>query len=264
MADNEFERTAGMMKAAMPYVDIKTKIMIDFFSKLFDLMECYQNLNRKTNLAACGYEDQKVNMEGLMSGIRPLCNDKDRGFLDQILNIFNVKRMFETYNTYMNAMKAMQAFEGSPFGSSESGSGTDQGTGNSSGFDFSSLFSMFGGNPGTDSGREGNSGFNFNNMFGSKTSTDSDNKSSENTSDSNSNENTSDSKSNGNTSDSKSSENTSDNEKTTDSASQTDYKGNNKMYDMLKTMIPPEQMSTYENLSMLFNTMSYANNSKSD
>ena len=40
--------------------------------------------------------------------------------------------------------------------------------------------------------------------------------------------------------------------------------GNNQMFDMLKAMIPPEQMSTFENFSMLFNTMSYDNNSKSD
>jgi hypothetical protein len=42
--------------------------------------------------------------------------------------------------------------------------------------------------------------------------------------------------------------------------------GNNSQENMinaLKTMIPPEQMSTFENLRMLFNAMSYDNN-KSD
>ncbi len=36
------------------------------------------------------------------------------------------------------------------------------------------------------------------------------------------------------------------------------------MFEMLKTMMPPEQQSTFENLRMLLNTMSYDNNSKSD
>lgn len=36
------------------------------------------------------------------------------------------------------------------------------------------------------------------------------------------------------------------------------------MLDMLKTMVPSDKMNTFENLSMLFNSMSYDNNSKSD
>jgi hypothetical protein len=36
------------------------------------------------------------------------------------------------------------------------------------------------------------------------------------------------------------------------------------MFDMLKAMVPPEQMSTFENLSMLLNTMSYDNTNKPD
>lgn len=39
---------------------------------------------------------------------------------------------------------------------------------------------------------------------------------------------------------------------------------NNAMFEMLKTMVPPEQASTFENLRMLLGTMSYDGNSKSD
>lgn len=42
------------------------------------------------------------------------------------------------------------------------------------------------------------------------------------------------------------------------------FTNDNPMLEMLKTMMPPEQQGTFENLRMLLNTMSYDNNSKSD
>ncbi len=42
------------------------------------------------------------------------------------------------------------------------------------------------------------------------------------------------------------------------------FTNDNPMFEMLKTMMPPEQQSTFENLRMLLSTMSYDNNSKSD
>jgi hypothetical protein len=42
------------------------------------------------------------------------------------------------------------------------------------------------------------------------------------------------------------------------------FTNDNPMFEMLKTMMPPDQQSTFENLRMLLNTMSYDNNSKSD
>jgi hypothetical protein len=49
-----------------------------------------------------------------------------------------------------------------------------------------------------------------------------------------------------------------------DSSQDKGSEGNSGMLDMLKNMIPPDQMSTFENLRMLFNTMSYDDSSKSD
>lgn len=44
----------------------------------------------------------------------------------------------------------------------------------------------------------------------------------------------------------------------------TDKVTNDGMLDMMKSMIPPEQMDTFENLRMLFQSMSYDDNNKSD
>lgn len=253
MADNEYIRTAEIMKAAMPYVDIRTKLMIDLFSKLFDLMECYRHFTNKTDLAACGYEEQKMDMEGLLSAVRPLCNEKERAFIDQILSIYNAKRMFDTYNTYMNAMKAMQGFEGFQSGASDSGSNSENTGGNTSGFDFSSLFgNNFSGNKDSETGNT--SGFDFSSLFGNNFSGNTDSTSGNGFGNIFGNNQSSDT---GNASEH--SEDSGANQGT-----QSENTGSNNMFDLLKGMIPPEQMSTFENLSMLFKTMSYDNNSKPD
>ncbi len=51
---------------------------------------------------------------------------------------------------------------------------------------------------------------------------------------------------------------------TKDSAAGNKGSGSAPMFDMLKSMIPSDKMGTFENLSMLFNSMSYDNNSKTD
>lgn len=246
MADNDYLHIAQIMEATMPHVDIKTKLTIDLMSKLFAFMGSYRNFNKADNLAVCGFENQKMELEGLLTAVRPLCTGKERALVDQILSMFNAKRMFETYKTYMEAMKAMQGFEGSPFGDFSSQNNSESSSDNASGFDFSSFFNAFNNNSGSDSD---------NNPDGSDPAFGSDS--------GHGTDSFSDSVSDNDdsfTSDSTESKDASSKETTgTDKGS--DNKNN--MMNMLKAMVPPEQLSTFENLSILFNTMSYDNN-KSD
>jgi hypothetical protein len=237
MADQNLLHTVEIMKAALPFVDSRSRVMAEFFTKILDLMGSMKSMTGKVNVAAYGSENEKVDVdvEGLLNGIRPLCNDKEREFVDKILNIFNVKRMFEMYNNVMSTMKTMQEFGGFPFGDSESGNATDNVMGNFAGFNFDAIFGNNGSTTSTtdqayETDPEADPFDNFNQS-----------------------ENQSEYQSESQSSTSGS-----------DQSSPFGGMGNNKMmFDMLKTMVPPEQMSTFENLSMLLNTMSYDNNSKS-
>lgn len=231
MADNNYLHTAEIMKAALPYVDTRTKTTMNFFSNMLEFMSSYNSFITSSDLAACGYENQTINFEGLLTEIRPLCNDKERELVDQFMNIFNAKQMYETYSSYMSAMKAMQGFEGFPFGSSDTDTDGEATSNNTSNFDFSSIF-----------------GNEFNNM----------NSGTDNHHDSNEEDDTPDN-SYGDQEVNAASTDDSDND-----VPHSGNSGNNNMLEMLKTMIPPEQMSTFENLSMLLNTMSYDDNRNHD
>ncbi len=146
MADNDYTHIASIIEAAMPHADIRTRITMDIMSKLLALMGCLQTL-KKTNMAACGFEDQKINVEGMLTAVRPLCYGKELAIVDQILGMFNAKRMFDTYKQYMDAMKDTNGFADSPFGDFASGdSSGNSSEGSSSGFDISAFLNGFAGN----------------------------------------------------------------------------------------------------------------------
>ena len=212
MANQNYTHTAELMKASLPYFDDRTRVKVELFSKMLDLMGSLNIIGRES-MVACGYQTINIDVEGLLNGIRPICDNKERETVDRILNIFNAKRMFEMYNNFMNMMKTMQEFGGFPFGEEENKEDTDTVTGNFSESNFDSIFRNF----------EQHSEH--------------------------------------------AKEEEAPKEKKEDSpASGTNDGGfaNQAMFDMLKTMVPPDQQSTFDNLRMLFNTMSYDNNSKPD
>lgn len=238
MADQDLSHTADIIKAAIPFVDTKLKGMAELFAKLLDLMGSFKLIGKSSNLVALGQEAVKMDVEGLLKGIRPICNVKEREIVDRILNIFNMKRTFEMYNNMMSAMKTMQDLGGFNFGDFSKENDAENVTNNFTSPNFESIFQSF-------------SNFNFS---GDTNSSSSDT---------------------GNSSINSEPETPMEEIKEeppkqdTESASSSTPFGsgfnmNNPMFEMLKTMIPPEQMGTFENLSMLFNTMSYDNNKSDD
>ncbi len=227
MADTDILHTAEILKAALPYVDVRTKTTMDLLLKLYELIDCLRRLG-KNSLNSCDYEEQKADMESMLKSIRPLCKDPEKAMVDQLLNFYNAKRMYEMYNTYMSAMKTMQEFGG--FSSGTDGEASDSFMNNFSGFDFSSIF---GNNSGSSSSSEEASDSEAASEYHGEDADYSDREDKEG-------------------------------QHTDDTEGGQGNGGNNQMFDMLKNMIPPEQMSTFENLRMLFNTMSYDDNKKTD
>ncbi len=238
MADQDLSHTADIIKAAIPYVDGPLKGMAELFAKLLELMGRPKTQGKGIRLLSFGAEGTNLDVEGLLKGIRPVCNAKEQEIVDRILNIFNMKRMFEMYNNMMSAMKTMQEFGGFNFGDSGSDNDTENVTGNFTSSNFESIFQSFS---------------NTNNSDNSDSSKDSSDSSSQSFGSFGTNPGSADQGASSHTDSASSSSNPFGN-----------GLKNNPMFDMLKSMVPPEQMSTFENFSMLLNTMSYDNNSKQD
>lgn len=231
MADQDILRITEIIKAALPYIGNSNKVMAELFVKAFDMIGSLNSVNSNKNVAACGFTASNIDLEGLLNGIRPVCNNKERAIIDRILGFFNMKRMFEMYNNIMETMKNMPDFGGFSFGDSDGTDDTENVTGNFSGANFESIFET------------------FKNFTGSNFSSASTGFSEESTSESDTRKDS--------TSETKQ-------ENAPQSNNNNGFRGNDMMFELLKTMVPPEQASTFENLSMLLNSMSYDSNSKPD
>lgn len=322
MADNDIRHTAEIFKTILPFVDVRTKTTIDLLIKFYELIGALQNFRRNSNIASpsSSNEHQNMDLEAMFTKLKPVCNDREKSFVDQMLSIFQAKRTMEMYNNYMSMMKSMQGEDGDS--QTEGGFGGLDFAKNLAGFDFSSFF---GGNSKTEASDGSENGFSFgsgsgidlSSIFGtgsaipkSSNSNIEDTDNLEDPEDSedndssldafkaaleealaaasvNSNEDVSQeapvdsstATSTDNSSDSynNSNEHSKDNpsENSKDSPSQNSKDSthdnskdspseNSNMLHMLKNMIPPDQINTFENLRMLFNTMSYDDNSKAD
>ncbi len=229
MAEDGLLHTAELLKTALPYIDIKSRLTLELLVKLYELIICMRNFTTN-DISACGFENEKADMEALLSNIRPKCNKYEQSFVDKMLNIFQAKRMFEMYNSYMEAMNVMEGFEG--FGASNADDNNDSDPSASfmnsfSDFDFSSVF-----------GDE----FDSESILQSFNSMSSDKKENE--------------------------EYPGDGQEGSESNLASDDNianeaiDDNDMFESLKTMISPDQMETFENLRMLFGSTSYDDNKK--
>lgn len=231
MAEDGLLHTTELLKTALPYVDIKSRLTLELLVKLYELIICMRNFTTN-DISACGFENEKADMEALLNNIRPKCNTNELAFVDRMLNMFQAKRMFEMYNTYMEAMNAMEGFEG--FGGNSSDGDSD---GNNSGgfmntfkdFDFTSVF-------GDD--------FDTEKFLQSYKSTASDNTDFEKSSND--------------------IEEANDINLTSGNGLVSESNYSSDMFESLKSMIPPDQMETFENLRMLFDTESYDDSNKSN
>lgn len=252
MADQDLTHTADIIKAALPFVDSPLKGPAELFAKFLDLMGSFRSATQPGKLAASGFRLTNIDFEGLLKGIRPICNAKEQEMVDRFLNFFNMKRTFEMYNNMMSMMKNMQDVGDFSFADAFGAGDADNVTGNFNGSAFESIFknfSNFGNDP-----SENSSDNPFPDIdtehFKAAEATDSDNNSFNSSSSNNDTTGSSHS----------------DEQQSNDTTGSSNSSGgmNNNMFEMLKSMIPPEQMSSFQNLSMLFNAMSYDNNSKSD
>ena len=212
MAEDGLLHTADLLKTALPYVDVKSRLTLELLVKLYELIICMRNYTNN-DISACGFENDKADMEALLNIIRPKCSINEQAFVDKMLNIFQAKKMFEMYNTYMEAMNAMEGFDG--FACNKSDIDDDSASEATSSTSFMNSFKDY----------------DFSSILGDDDNSD-----------------TLMHTYNSMTSD-----------KPDDEAND-----DKDMFEELKALIPPEQMQAYENLRMLFGSMSYDDSNKVD
>lgn len=99
---------ATLIRAATPYFDPDSRKTLNLFASVYEVMDSLKSFNQEKGLSAFSLSIKNVDFEGMLKNIRPLCTKKELPFIDKILNIFQIKRMFETYQAFSSMMSMFQ------------------------------------------------------------------------------------------------------------------------------------------------------------
>lgn len=130
-------RTSKMIQAAAPYLDPGIRKTADLFVKFNDFMDMIRNFRQQGGLNLFGRKkadtkdntvsatglsglqglfpglqglfglgkgEGSINLEGILRSIRPYCTQSEASMVDNILNIFNMKRFMDMYQNMSGMM----------------------------------------------------------------------------------------------------------------------------------------------------------------
>lgn len=110
--NTSLNHTIEIIRAASPYISGINKSSLDLFIKVGELFDTITRVKNNTNVSAQSMSPLSFDMEGLLSNIRNICYEKERKIIDMILNVFKMKKMFETYSIMSQFMSPNNASEG--------------------------------------------------------------------------------------------------------------------------------------------------------
>ncbi|WP_343210565.1 hypothetical protein [Anaerolentibacter hominis] len=96
-----FGRGSEFLKAALPYVDPATGERLSLILKVAELSDSIHNAGQTPDLSAASIgNEQPLDMEGLLSSVRPLCMGRELEMVDMMLNFVKVRKMYSTYSSF--------------------------------------------------------------------------------------------------------------------------------------------------------------------
>lgn len=112
--------TIQMLKAAVPYVDKKTKRSMGIIIQTAELAESLQGSSSE-EISACDLEDEKIDLEAMFGNMRQYCNEKEGELIDLVLNFVKARKLYTSYQSFNAANSTHSSggtgFNGTPFSS---------------------------------------------------------------------------------------------------------------------------------------------------
>lgn len=97
--DNQQSHMFQILKAAVPYLDHKSKKSVGIIIKTNELADSLHKLNTREELSTCELGEDKTDIEGMLESIRPHCNEKETELVDLVLNFIKARNLYTTYQT---------------------------------------------------------------------------------------------------------------------------------------------------------------------
>lgn len=98
----DVSHTVELLSTAIPYLNGRPKKSINMLLKTAELMDSFKDLQNKEELSACDIHTTEIDTENMLQDMKKLCTDKEREFLDVIINFINAQKIYNTYRTIAN------------------------------------------------------------------------------------------------------------------------------------------------------------------
>ena len=95
-------RETEILHAAKPFFSKGFAPTLEVLGKVLELRDSMNVPKEQPELFSCGVR-QSVDIEGMLNAIRGFCGEKERRMIDQILQIFAMRRMMDMMNRIQQA-----------------------------------------------------------------------------------------------------------------------------------------------------------------
>lgn len=106
-----------LLKAAMPYADKRSKQSMEILMKANELIDSVTNIkqNKTHELATCDLQNTRSDLEGMLQNLKTVCTEKERDWIDLILNFTKAQKFYHTYHTMELTGQSLQKDGKNPF-----------------------------------------------------------------------------------------------------------------------------------------------------
>lgn len=94
------EYLLNIIRAAIPYVNSRTRNNMEVAIKTGELAESFQSANQPPELAACDLGDDTTDVEGLLTSVQNVCIGRDRDMMNTALNFYKTRNLYRSYQKF--------------------------------------------------------------------------------------------------------------------------------------------------------------------
>ena len=97
---NRTDYILDIIRAALPYVNSRTRNSMEVAIKTGELAETFQSLGDTPDLEACDLGNDTVDMEGLLVSVQNVCIGPEKELVNTLLNFYKTRNLYQSYQTF--------------------------------------------------------------------------------------------------------------------------------------------------------------------
>lgn len=105
------DRFLQMLKAAAPYVGAQARVPIHIIIQAGELAYRLRHMPEEAELAACDFEDDRADIEGMLVHVQELSAPRERESIQTMLNFIRAGKMMQAYQSFMQTRQASMQSE---------------------------------------------------------------------------------------------------------------------------------------------------------